>query len=327
MSNIYTENINNELSLINNINYSNIELMNTRLVKKDYYNKDDLTGLAKLCDWFIHNNKIINITTTHEPKLIFITALSGDINVEYFISNVMNNIKNKFNLIIASEDYTFPTGTGDVRHNFYIKLQDKIFNNLFKYPHINKIFVENLDTICEKTIPIPLGILPHSINFYNDLINYVPKNMNNRQCLLFNCNRIRNEPQFNYRTIIHNLCITKLKHFSKSLSNEITESEFKNHLLNSKFTLCVRGGGLDLSPKFWQCILCGTIPIIKHSVLDNMYNRFPVVFVDDFNEHTLSIEKLNEYFNVLKPYYEDINNRLKVLEILKMNYWFKFMKL
>jgi hypothetical protein len=327
MNKIYINEINNELLNINLINNNDNELMNTRLSKQNIYKLNELTGLAKKCDWFIHNNNVINITNTNQPKLIFITALNGDINIDYFITKIMNNIKNKFNLIIASEDYTFPKGTGDLRHNFYINLQDKIFNNLFKYSFLNKIFVENLDTICEKTIPIPLGILPQHNNLYSNLIHYIPQNIHNRKYFLFNCSRIGPHIQYNDRKLINNLCITKLNNFVKTCNNEINEIEFKDYLLNSTFTLCIHGGGQDLCPKFWQSILCGSIPIIKHSVLDDIYKRFPVIFVNEFNEQTLSHENIHSKLDILRPYYEDSNLRVKVLQMLKMSYWFNIINL
>jgi len=300
------------------------EIMNTRLNKQATYQINDLTGLARRCDWFIHNNVMLNITNTSTPKLVFITALYGDLNVSFFITKIMENIKNKFNLIIASEDYTFPLGTEDVRHNFYKNMQSQIFNQLFTYPFLNKIFVENLDLEHDKLVAIPLGLLPQSINKYQDLLNYIPTNIHNRHIDIFNCSRNReHDPQFKDRTIVSKLNLPQIKNYT----HEICEDEFKFNLLNSKFTICIHGGGLDLSPRFWQCILCGTIPIIKHSTLDSIYKKFPVVFVNDFNKDTLSTENLTGYLDKLRPYYEDSNNRLKVLELLKMSYWVDIIKL
>lgn len=45
-------------------------IMNTRLVKRNVYNIQNLTGLSKKCDWFINGNQIIKLNL-NEPKTIF----------------------------------------------------------------------------------------------------------------------------------------------------------------------------------------------------------------------------------------------------------------
>ena len=50
------------------------------------------------------------------------------------------------------------------------------------------------------------------------------------------------------------------------------------------FITCVHGGGIDPSPKAWEALLVGTIPIIQQSTLDDAYERFPVMFVHEWSE-------------------------------------------
>ena len=50
------------------------------------------------------------------------------------------------------------------------------------------------------------------------------------------------------------------------------------------FIACVHGAGIDPSPKAWEALLVGTIPIIQHSTLDNAYERLPVMFVNEWSE-------------------------------------------
>ena len=107
------------------------EIMNTRLPKyKDKYKITDLKGLSSKCDMFIFRDQVIK--KKENPKTIFITAYCGGIGVEFFIDNVLPLLNNKFNLIIGSEDYTFPYGIYDVRKNQYAHLEHKIFEILFK---------------------------------------------------------------------------------------------------------------------------------------------------------------------------------------------------
>jgi len=55
---------------------------------------------------------------------------------------------------------------------------------------------------------------------------------------------------------------------------------FIEKLKNSKFCICVHGGGYDPCPRFFEAILYGAIPIIEHSPLDTVFSKLPVVFVD-----------------------------------------------
>ena len=43
----------------------------------------------------------------------------GDLIVPFFIDVILPRLTERFNLVIASEDVTFPNGDGDVRANYY----------------------------------------------------------------------------------------------------------------------------------------------------------------------------------------------------------------
>jgi hypothetical protein len=46
---------------------------------------------------------------------------------------------------------------------------------------------------------------------------------------------------------------------------EISHAKFVWSVQNSQFVMCTHGGGLDPSPKAWETLLIGSIPIIQHS--------------------------------------------------------------
>jgi len=50
-----------------------------------------------------------------------------------------------------------------------------------------------------------------------------------------------------------------------------------------KFLAAPRGNGVD-SHRFWEALLLGVIPIVKSSVLDDLYSNLPTVIVDDWND-------------------------------------------
>ena len=86
------------------------------------------------------------------------------------------------------------------------------------------------------------------------------------------------------------------------------------------FVLCVHGGGLDPSPKAWEAIMLGTIPIIQHSTLDDAYEQLPVVFIQRWQhlfEGDLAIirSRLRRIAETLSPYYDDPHQRQQVIEV------------
>ena len=123
-----------------------LEIMSTRIQKRYSYHKRHLCGIAKYCDWFCFYDRLSNITKTDEPKIVFLShfAISLETKEEsilYFITNHLPKIKNKFILIIASDDASFPTGKGN-SFNYYENIQEHV-NKLINHEMIIKIFVEN----------------------------------------------------------------------------------------------------------------------------------------------------------------------------------------
>lgn len=301
-----------------------IELMNTRLLKRNIYQINDLSGLSKKCDWFICQNQILNITNTEFPKFIFLSAYNGNIGIKYFVLNLLEKITSPFILIIASEDHTFPTGKGDKRCNVYLNSQEYI-KTLMQNKYLIHIFVENLDEINSKMTPIPLGlaVMPGYCKtvFYDiNLPEFLNINFSEKKILCHSCIRIRDGEQWlDRKNVIEyskNEWNTFVTYYEQT-NNEI----FIESLKKSKFCLCVHGGGYDPCPKFFEAILNGSIPIIQHSPLDEAFSKFPVVFVDEWNKTSISEEFLLTKLEELRDFYEDIDKRKQVLKLLTLEYW------
>lgn len=299
-----------------------MEFMNTRLEKKIHYCKEQLTGIAKKCDWFIHFNQCINSGNTSSPKTIFINTYYADLeyvkyrgNLDYFITTFLPNLKNEFVLIIAGEDYTFPRGTCDLRYNQYSYLQTKI-QTLLNNEFLKHIFVENLDTLNPKMSPIPLGLLQYNKHLYDSEIDTAKE----RDILCF-CKSVLNDTyQWEDRRKVDKFCKNEWKNFIYSPEDFLPELEFKDTLLRSKFCICVHGGGIDPSPKAFQAMLCGCIPIIQHSTLDWAYSRYPIVFVDEFTSESITLEKLENWYQELRGFYSP-ENKKELLNKLSIDYW------
>jgi hypothetical protein len=291
--------------------------MSTRLIKKDMYEISDLTGLAKNCDWFISNEQKINISKTDNPKVIFMTSYKGHAVLKYFINSVLTTISSPFVLIFASEDSTFPNGTGERRWNHYASMKEEI-ETLIDNEMLLHIFVENLDTVHEKMTPIPLGLLYHD-NILLDLSQYANVDFSTRDNFCFFSHRLRIGPQWQDRTNTSEYCKNEWKFVD--YYEVLPKREFIEKLKNSKFCICVHGGGYDPCPRFFEAILYGAIPIIEHSPLDPVFSKFPVVFVDKWSVDAISEEMLSEKLKELRSYYEDKDKRMAVLRLLTIDYW------
>jgi hypothetical protein len=115
---------------------------------------------------------------------------------------------------------------------------------------------------------------------------------------------------------VHSVCLipeTQLR------GQEANHQQFVKLLTTVAFVACVRGGGLDPSPKAWEALRAGTIPIIEFSTVNDGYEHFPVVFVEDWKElikHPNGTQLLRVWANKLAPYYEEGSElRKKVLEV------------
>lgn len=276
-------------------------IIQTRLKEQSIYDINDLTGVSKLCDWFINYNNFINITNTNNPKYIFIHAMYGNLTIEYFINNYLGLISKDCVLIIASSDLTFPYNKYERRELYKFVHYD--INNvmiLINNTYIKKIYVENLDTRNFKLIPIPLGLT----NNINNIIT------NEKSIMCFCCHRLYNTyntyiNQFNDRKYVTDLCLDYWNDIV-IYKNKLEHNEYIEYLCKSAFIICVHGGGLDLCPKLFEALICKCIPIIcKYKDNDvplyDIYENMPVVIIDDWNPESITEEKLQIWYDKYSP--------------------------
>ena len=298
------------------------EVMNTRLRKLPTYGIEDLTGIARRCDWFIHDTQHLNITNTQTPRTIFISGYHGYKAFPFFYKMIFPTIRNPFVLIIASEDVSFPRGTLDLRINYYGPFQKEIAD-LLASPLLLHIFVENLDTPGPKLTPIPLGLLHYeNWDMYAPLLcdPPTPINLDQRSIRLLSCHRIRDGPQWEDRARVTRYCKTVWADFVE-YAECLEPVDFHQKLTNAQFCVCVHGGGVDPSPRVWESLLSGAIPILEHSSLDEAYSRFPVAYVDAWTPDAITPDKLSQWLTELRPYYEDVDKRRSVLSMMTTDYW------
>jgi len=90
---------------------------------------------------------------------------------------------------------------------------------------------------------------------------------------------------------------------------------YVNHIGNSKYVLCPRGNGLE-TLRFHEAVLMGSIPIVEHSILDDLYSKTTSLIVNKFTDLNVQI--------LYNP--QDIKNMNFSKDILYMKYWLNEIK-
>ena len=249
------------------------------------------------------------------------TVFSKAENLQSFVDNVLPCLPYKFVLISGDSDRTVPKQT-DLRHPTWGPHIDmQAWKKLHDDDKMVHHFAENLDTAWKKTSPLPLGLNPHEYT-PNTILKLLPRateNDGNNPLTVLDTSRVRPGNQWVDRQVVRNLCRTL--DFCHTKIDTPTGEEYLRVVQNRTFLLCPHGGGLDPSPKAWEALALGTIPIIKRYEDDSAYRELPVVMVDEWSNKTITFENLQRWRNKLMPFYTDRILREKVLYKLSMTFW------
>jgi hypothetical protein len=187
------------------------QIHKTHLFDSEQHSLSDLSGISTRCDWFVHHEQCIRTRNTPHPKTIFMKAQSEARTISYFLKQVLPHLFKPFVLVIGHHDYTFPDGTGDLRHNPCQNLRTEI-QILLDSPLILRMFVENLDNDSHpKLKPIPLGLLPYSPTCQL-AVERAESPRNDASGLLDARNRIRDHIPVTGRAMIIVLILTTIGH-------------------------------------------------------------------------------------------------------------------
>jgi hypothetical protein len=261
--------------------------------------------------------------------------------LNHFVDVIMPLIppRHKFVLVTSGTDQTIPSARGDVRFKPQKGFSDrkgggKIWKTLTTHPQIIRWFCENHDMVHPQVTTIPVGVVEEveGMDHIDIMSPLIP--LEERPVQFLVAHRIRSgrrqweiranvtamclKQQQDY-TVRKALCVTPPSYSTLDPRKGIHQDLYIYIAQQVPFVLCVRGGGLDPSPKAWEAIMMGTIPIIEHTPLDDAYAQLPVVFIDQwarlFKDVHRVRERLTQLRNVLLPYYADDKLRPMVLEV------------
>lgn len=300
--------------------------MNTRMYNSNLKGKIKvLTGLAKHMDVIILYKGVViyNKALEHATNILIHTGRQLLRPVQFFVTDILPKLNHPVNVIISGSDVTFPNST-DLR---YTSKLDQNFKTLGLHPFIKKLFVENLDEDIPNTLPIPLGLNlnegPVTMDFFSKFVNVDPS----KPLLCTNFNRVRDGRQWAERKQVFDLCETAWKPFMGFNENTKTHEEFLEKMGKNAFTICVHGGGLDVNPKLWEALLIGVIPIIRENKpYTDIYIRenFPVVIVNEWNDHTINASKLQRWHRLYYTHFTNPQRREQLLTKLSLAYWVNY---
>jgi hypothetical protein len=284
-----------------------------------YFNEDMLTLWVKNRNGLLITRSQINLKTfnfnINKPIISIITGYK-QITTDFF-TKIIKKIKNKVLLIIIESDVIY--------------LQNEWLDNK-KLIHCytwNKPFEH------KKLSGIPIGL-----NFkrhYRPLLNWIKNNNVNektqnksKRLLCFNCSLNTSKERLKLKNVIdkhlNNEC-DKLEYIPPSKSYVIpsyiegkirideTNARCYDDWIKYKFILSPEGAGLDCH-RTWEALMIGCIPIVKNSMLNELYENLPIVIINEWDE--LNEEFLNKkYIEIL----ENKKNNKYNYNKLYLNYW------
>lgn len=210
-----------------------------------------------------------------EDDILFINLDYIDNLVKFLNSNTP---KNRFSIMTHNSDRDFT---------------QQMFDSIEKF--VNKIYAINCTISNPKIVKIPLGFNDQSTEFLDDKnIEFTEKS--NLLYMNFNLNHhpsrricFNHFKDFDWVTI-DSQCINDTK---------IPFGEFYDKLSTFKYCLAPRGAGID-THRLYEALLFGVIPIVKKSELDDLYEKFPILIVNDWDEVTHDFLIDNYDSNILK---------------------------
>jgi len=252
----------------------------------------------------IINNLNINKFKTKNAEIFFIKPEF----LILFCLTILPEIKSKIILITHNTDLSSPGN--------YLELISNNSNIVHWFGVNSDLKLKNI-----KFTPIPLGLSNRYNNIYNtpevikQVQGYAFKNNNKKHFLglnfVANTNLSERSQAYNY------FCN---KSFTKTFVNNNNHGikiypEYLKDMAETKFIVCPHGNGLD-THRVWEALLVGSIPIVKASSLDVLYQDLPVIIVKKWQDITKDF--LDNKYEIIS---KNLKNKKYKLEKLYFNYW------
>lgn len=222
--------------------------------------------------------------------------VNGDI-LENFFNTYHREIDQQYILIVHNTDCSLP---GNQCAHF---LDD---------PKLIVMFVQNMDRNHPKLKGLPIGLAnyhwPHG---KTQLVS----SMRSRGVLLER--EVINKAYLNFLVDTNASIRRPIWDFFVSQSfcmpaQRRTHAQYLEDMHHCRFVISPRGNGIDCH-RHWEALLMGSIPVMKRSSIDYLFEDLPVILVDDWSQ-------VNEQF--LEKEYAALMSKNFKYEKLYAQYWF-----
>lgn len=303
-------------------------------------------GIAATVDWALMCLCLFG-NPEKLPKTIYVHTLMLPHFAESTLAFMDHNAR--FILISSGMDLTFPYGTGEIRSGYRNRLRGFgganggiNWNTIINDPRVLHWYAENHDISHPKLSTLPTGFTFDLLNTVDqNYISHTYENMENikmpllqRPLKVLTSDRLRDRTgqwaaRYNAEQMCLNVTWCYVPEENLVAGQGIAHAQFIKLLHQHSFVSCVHGGGMDPSPKAFEAIHEGTIPIIARSTVADAYEHLPVMWVDDwesFFRDPNAESLLMQWRNKLAPYYEPNSAmRRATLEKLHTSYWRELM--
>lgn len=265
-------------------------------------------SLFAICDHKINNpesesRRIPETYPTKYGETIYChpTALKN------FILNYLPNLKHKFILVSGDSDLTVPTD-----------IQEETLK-ILEHPLLLYWYAQNCVKPSEKLKQLPIGL-----DFHTDMKNNPYKflklpqiTIQSQEEEIKNNSFIiekKNKCYGNFHFVMHTKYGLDRKQAYMQIPSSLIDYEFTRisrkecwkKMSKYKFIVSPHGNGLDCH-RTWEALALGSIPIVKTSPLDPLFNDLPVLIVKEWSD--INQELLDSF------------NKSQNLEKLTLSYW------
>ena len=302
--------------LKHSLGFEFLEVFGTRELLSNMKASKNLVGVSRHSQFIVHpssSGRIVITRKTRRNRLIFVY---GSLSPLIWVPAVTELLRSPgWQLIIGGSDFSFPRQL-DARYPRRTAKELHEIERIAKHNNIQAVWVENLDESKPEYRPIPTGLVPDKYN--SPLVRKLnfgdfPKPESSEVALC--AQRNRPGKQYSERRVLERLARGPWSEFTTLVLEPVSLRSFQKLLRNHRFTFCAHGGGFDPSPKAFEALLAGSIPIIKKSATSAAYEELPVVFVDDWTESAISREVLlEEYERIVaqRDYWERVREHLSM---------------
>jgi hypothetical protein len=270
-----------------------------------------------ICDYYVDETKETNFIEliTNINKREHTTLFIKTDYVLFFLEKVYPHIESNITILTHNSDYQVP----NIHDNINYKLNNKIIEDLLN----EKLIWYGENSCIDEIYKLPLGLRNDRLKYDKFIYQeYIP--LQNKENLLYMNFDPSTNKYCNYLKYKHNReeCYKTLSKKYDFIQNR-KYHDFLSDMNHSKFVVCPVGGGLD-SHRVYETLYCQSIPIVFDTPLNSMYEKLPIVIVDNWEiclDEDFLLKKMKEiefkmnnndynYEIIYTNYYDTLFNKI-----------------